>query len=85
MGLDIELKVKIWNFFTELSQVNGTTILISTHDMNEAKKANVVGYLWNGKIVLENSPHFLMENFEVDTLDDVFRIFLEKDIFSCDE
>lgn len=42
VGLDALLRQKIWNFLNETTEVNNTTVIITTHYIEEAKKADYV-------------------------------------------
>lgn len=48
------------------------TIIISTHDMDEAMKVDVVAFMKNGKIIAENEPKMLVDGFKVESLQEVF-------------
>ena len=49
-----------------------TTILITTHYIEEARQASVVGLMRNGFLLAEENPVKLMENYNLATLEDVF-------------
>lgn len=42
VGLDVILRNKIWDFFEAITRTDETTIIITTHYIEEAKKANCV-------------------------------------------
>ena len=46
----------------ELSKVNKTTIILTTHYIEEARKADRLGFMRNGKIIEENSPQKLINH-----------------------
>lgn len=55
-GLDVESRVELHTLMQEL-QANGTTIMLSTHDMAEAEKmADRVAILLHGKLVAVGTP-----------------------------
>ncbi|KAH9371558.1 hypothetical protein HPB48_012023 [Haemaphysalis longicornis] len=57
-GLDPETRRSIWELVSKLRET--TTILLSTHDMEEAEVlANRIVFLNLGKVVCEGSPTFL--------------------------
>lgn len=49
-----------------------TTILITTHYIEEAKRANIIGFLRKGQLLVENSPQFLMKKYETNSLERLF-------------
>jgi ABC-2 type transport system ATP-binding protein len=69
-GLDIMSKLFIRNWLRSYSKEKNTGVLLSTHDLQEAKKIsdNII-IMDNGKIVVNNSIKNLLENT---SLEDVF-------------
>jgi hypothetical protein len=57
----------------------GTTVIITTHFMEEADKANKIGFMRGGTILVEGSPTQLKEKFAQPTLDAVFLQLCEED------
>jgi len=55
-----------------LSSQEKTSILITTHYIEEARRAHVISLMRSGKLLVENSPNFLLKHFAVDNLEDVF-------------
>lgn len=56
-GLDVESRVELHTLMRELQQ-QGTTIMLSTHDMAEAEKmADRVAILLQGRLVAVGTPH----------------------------
>ena len=49
-----------------------TTIIITTHYIEEAKRANTIGFLRKGQLLVENSPQFLMKKYETNSLERLF-------------
>lgn len=47
----------------ELSSKNNTTIILTTHYIEEARKADFLGFIRKGKIIEENTPEFLMRKY----------------------
>ena len=54
------------------NQKKRTTILITTHYIEEARQASVVGLMRNGALLAEENPSKLMESYNLPTLEDVF-------------
>lgn len=56
-----------------------TTIIITTHYIDEAKNSDLVGFLREGQVLAEESPELLMQALECKTLEQVFlRLCFEK-------
>lgn len=47
-------------------------MIITTHYIEEARQANLVGLMRHGRILAEDSPDALMSQFEMNNLEDVF-------------
>ncbi|KAL4708562.1 hypothetical protein ACJJTC_014170 [Scirpophaga incertulas] len=71
VGLDPVLREKIWEFLSEVAR-GGTTVIITTHYIDETKQAHKIGLLRDGQLLAEDSPEELLRKFECDTLEDAF-------------
>jgi len=78
VGVDPELRVSFWDYFDELKK-NGTTILITTHYMDEARRCDRIGFMRNGSLIAEGVPAELLNYTNTDSLDDAFLIFSKQD------
>jgi len=72
-GLDPKSKRDVQKFIEELREEEGTTILLTTHDMAEAERLCArIGYIAKGKLVAEGTPEELKERAGTATLEDSF-------------
>jgi ABC-2 type transport system ATP-binding protein len=71
VGVDPELRAGFWERFRQM-QADGTTILITTHYMDEALRCERVGLVNHGHLVAEGEPHELMKRSHTTTLEDAF-------------
>ena len=55
-----------------LTQTEKITVIITTHYIEEARQANVVGLMRAGRLLAENSPEELMSQNSLDSLENVF-------------
>lgn len=76
-GVDPLIRHRIWNHLTNITQKYGTTVIITTHYIEEAKFANTVGLLRDGKLLAEESPFKLMEDHHTATLEEAFLILIK--------
>lgn len=72
-GLDPKSRRDVQAFLEELRSAEGTTILLTTHDMAEAERLCArIGFLAHGKLVAEGTADELKEKAGVVSLDDAF-------------
>lgn len=74
VGLDPAAKHAVWQRIRILRKEFGTTILMTTHDMDEADQlCDTVAFMHAGKLVVSGTPHELKQRLGPDAdLDDVF-------------
>jgi len=71
VGVDPKLRIKFWKFFTKMKE-NGTTVIITTHYMDEARRCDKVGFMRQGQLIAEGIPEALMKETGTDSLEDAF-------------
>ncbi|XP_065917161.1 ABC transporter G family member 20-like [Dysidea avara] len=79
VGIDPLLRAKIWRHLMEITAAGNTTIVITTHYIEEARQANVVGLMRSGKLLAQAKPNDLIRAFNVTTLEDVLLKLSEED------
>ncbi len=74
VGLDPSARRSLWRKIEELQHKFGTTILLTTHDMEEADTlCDIVAFMHLGHIMLMDTPEALKKTYGPKaTLDDVF-------------
>jgi ABC-2 type transport system ATP-binding protein len=55
VGLDPELRVHFWQYFESLTK-SGTTLIISSHTMDDAAHCQKLAFTREGKIIALGSP-----------------------------
>ena len=76
VGLDPVLRRDLWNTFHELAAA-GTTLLVSSHVMDEAERCDDLVLLRDGRIVATGSPDELRHRTHADDLEDAFLALAE--------
>ncbi|MNC28463.1 putative ABC transporter ATP-binding protein YbhF [compost metagenome] len=71
VGIDPLLRQSIWN---ELKALNakGTTILLTTHVMDEASKCDRLGMIRDGRLLAVNTPQSLIEEAGQSSIEEAF-------------
>jgi len=68
-GLDPQNRANIWDYIKNLKEQSGLTILMTTHYMDEAEAlADRVSIIDHGRIVVEGTPHELIDQMGADTI-----------------
>ncbi len=66
-GVDIELRREMWSFLRELNQ-NGTTIILTTHYLEEAEMlCRNIGIIQSGELIENTSMKSLLANLQFET------------------
>jgi ABC-2 type transport system ATP-binding protein len=76
VGLDPVLRRDLWNTFHELAAA-GTTLLVSSHVMDEADRCDDLVLLRDGRIVATGSPDDLRDQTRADDLEEAFLALAE--------
>jgi ABC-2 type transport system ATP-binding protein len=72
-GLDPRSKLEVQEFIKEVRQVHDATILLCTHDLDEAQAlADRVGILADGKLIALGTVDALTARYGVETLEQAF-------------
>jgi len=72
-GLDPKSRRDVQSFLEARQSRDGTTILLTTHDMAEAERLCVrIGFLAHGKLVAEGTAEQLKQRAGATNLDDAF-------------
>jgi ABC-2 type transport system ATP-binding protein len=85
-GLDPKSRRDVQSFLEDLRRREGTTILLTTHDMAEAERLCArIGFLAHGKLVAEGTARELMRRAGASTLDDAFIALTGEDLVNEEE
>lgn len=71
VGIDPVLRKSIWESFKSLKE-NGTTILVTTHVMDEAGKCDRLGMIRDGQLIAAGTPEELMQQTSSANIEDAF-------------
>lgn len=74
VGMDPILRKSIWGSFNAL-KAQGTTIIVTTHVMDEADKCDRLGMIREGKLTAVGSPQELKQKAKAEDLEGAFLVF----------
>ncbi|MGO2133229.1 MAG: ABC transporter ATP-binding protein [Halomonas sp.] len=67
-GVDIELRRSMWNYMRRINKEEGTTIILTTHYLEEAESlCRHVGIINHGKIIRDTSVRELLAELDTET------------------
>jgi ABC-2 type transport system ATP-binding protein len=78
VGVDPQLRVAFWEHFRRLAD-GGTTLVISSHVMDEAGRCDRLGFMREGRLIAEGSPEQLRQRSGMTDLEQAFLKFAEAD------
>lgn len=70
-GVDPELRLAFWDHFEKLNK-QGATLIVSTHNLDEASRCHKLGMLRFGALIAEGSPDDLLVRAGTDSLEKAF-------------
>lgn len=56
----------------EITKFGKTTVIITTHYIEETRQAHMIGLMRGGRFLAEESPDMLMQHYNCESLEDVF-------------
>ena len=71
VGIDPVLRAFFWEYFRSLAET-GLTIVLTSHVMDEAERANRIGLMRAGKLVEEGSPEEIKRRYSASSIEQVF-------------
>jgi ABC-2 type transport system ATP-binding protein len=71
VGIDPVLRAFFWDYFRALSK-DGLTIVLTSHVMDEAERADRIGLMRAGKLIEEGTPEEIKRRHSAATVEDVF-------------
>ncbi len=79
VGIDPVLRTFFWEYFRSLT-ARGLTILLTSHVMDEAGRADRIGLMRAGKLIDEGEPQSLMARHGAKSVEEVFLKLSEREI-----
>lgn len=70
-GVDPVSRREFWNTITNLVK-EGITVLVTTHYMDEASICDIIGFIYNSKLITIDTPESLYKQHGTDNIEEVF-------------
>lgn len=74
VGIDPVLRKSIWDELRKMSSL-GTTIVVTTHVMDEAEKCHRLGMIRDGRLIAVGTPDELKQKAGAQTLEEAFLVY----------
>jgi ABC-2 type transport system ATP-binding protein len=71
VGVDPQLRVQFWEDFRKMA-ANGTTIVVSSHVMDEAERCQRLGLIQYGRLLAEGTPNEVRAQAGTNNLEEAF-------------
>ena len=71
VGIDPVLRAFFWDYFRALAK-EGLTIVITSHVMDEAERADRIGLMRAGKLIEEGTPTEIKSKYRAASIEEVF-------------
>lgn len=78
VGLDPLLRERIWDFLWNTTRTTKLSVIITTHYIDEAQRADCVGLMRDGALMAQDSPANIMSRYGVGNLEEAFLEFCLK-------
>ncbi|KAK3921154.1 ABC transporter G family member 20 [Frankliniella fusca] len=72
VGVDPILRQRIWDHLMDITADGRTTVIITTHYIEEARQAHTLGLMRQGVLLAEDAPDRLLERYHCATMEEVF-------------
>ncbi|NMM63200.1 ABC transporter ATP-binding protein [Clostridium sp. P21] len=76
-GVDPVSRREFWHTITELVK-GGITVLVTTHYMDEASICDIIGFIYNSKLITINTPENLYKEHNTKNLEEVFINYVKR-------
>lgn len=72
-GVDVELRLELWQYMQKINKEDRTTILLTTHYIEEAEElCDKIALINGGKIIDQGTPNELKKRFKKKSLEEVY-------------
>lgn len=77
-GVDPVSRREFWHTITDLVNKDGITVLVTTHYMDEASICDIIGFIYESKLITIDTPENLYKQHKTENLEEVFINYVRK-------
>ena len=77
VGIDPELRIAFWEYFAQLNR-RGVTLIVSTHNLDEAVRCHRLGLLRFGRLLAADTPAAIRQQSGQDDFEQAFLYFAQR-------
>ncbi|HHU27787.1 TPA: ABC transporter ATP-binding protein [bacterium] len=79
-GLDPQIRIKVWEILNDIKEKENTTIILTTHYMEETKHVDTVVIIDKGRILENGTPSYLKDKYAFDSLKLYYKENMKKEL-----
>lgn len=79
VGCDPLVRENMWKILFKMTCEKKTTVIITTHYIEEARRTDCIGFMRKGQILAEASPDEILNYYKVPTLEETFAILCREE------
>ncbi|XP_074601931.1 ABC transporter G family member 20-like [Brevipalpus obovatus] len=79
VGCDPIISEFMWQYLRQLTSQKGCTIVLTTHYLEESRRADQIGCMRDGQILCQGEPKQILHRFGASSIEDAFAIMYQKD------
>jgi ABC-2 type transport system ATP-binding protein len=77
VGVDPQLRFQFWDHFRAMTE-RGTTLIVSSHVMDEAERCDRLGFIRSGQLIAEGTAESLRQQAGTRNIEEAFLLFAEQ-------
>ncbi|XP_053212425.1 ABC transporter G family member 23-like [Panonychus citri] len=79
VGCDPLIIETMWECVFEIARSAGTTVIVTTHYLEEARKTDMIGFMRKGHLLAQGEPSKILDRYQVDSIEKAFAKMVKQD------
>lgn len=80
VGCDPIVRENMWKIIFKMVKEKGTTVIITTHYVEEARRTDLIGFMRKGEVIAQESPETILKHYGVSSLEETFAILCREKV-----